>query len=475
MYVYAAESRQRNWFIGVRHIKMKMLLPDDVKNIIKTLQNNGHEAYAVGGCVRDLYLGKKPADWDITTSAAPEQVKKLFDHTIDTGIEHGTVTVMLGGCGYEVTTYRIDGEYEDGRHPKQVVFTSMLSEDLRRRDFTINAMAYNDTRGLVDLFCGQEDLKQGVIRCVGEPQERFSEDALRMLRALRFSAQLDFEIEKNTYDAICQLAPTIEKVSKERIMVELNKLLISNHPERMRQVYETGLTGVFLPEFDVMMQTPQKNKHHCYSVGEHTLHTLSYVEPDKILRLSMLLHDIGKPATKTTDEKGQDHFYRHQEVGAEMAAGILRRLKYDNDTIAAVKRYVRYHDERPDTTQKAVRRAVVRMGVSCFPDIFQIKRADVLAQSEYMRQEKLQKIDDFEKIYYEILEEHQCLQKKDLAVTGKDILAMGVPQGRQVGDMLELLFQTVVENPEMNKKEILLSLAEKTLLTGEIPRRKTKE
>ena len=451
---------------------MKMLLPDDVKNIIKTLQNNGHEAYAVGGCVRDLYLGKTPADWDITTSASPNQVKALFDHTIDTGIEHGTVTVMLKGCGYEVTTYRIDGEYVDGRHPKQVVFTSMLSEDLRRRDFTINAMAYNDTEGLVDLFQGQKDLEEKIIRCVGDPRERFSEDALRMLRALRFSAQLDFEIEENTYEAICQLAPTIEKVSKERIMVELNKLLVSDHPERMRQVYETGLTKVFLPEFDEMMHTPQHNKHHCYSVGEHTLHTLSHVAPEKILRLTMLLHDIGKPATKTTDEQGQDHFYRHQEVGAEMAATILRRLKYDNDTIAAVKRFVRYHDERPDTNERAVRRAVVRMGVSCFPDIFQIKRADMLAQSDYMRREKLEKIDGFEKIYYEILAKNQCVQKKDLAVTGRDILALGVPQGSQVGDLLEVLFQTVVENPEKNQKEILLPMAEKLLLTGEIPQRK---
>lgn len=454
---------------------MKMQLPKDVKNIIETLQNNGHEAYVVGGCVRDLYLGKMPADWDITTSAAPKQVKALFTRTIDTGIAHGTVTVMQGGCGYEVTTYRIDGEYVDGRHPKQVIFTSRLSEDLCRRDFTINAMAYNDTEGLVDLYEGQQDLKRGVIRCVGDPKQRFSEDALRMLRALRFSAQLDFEIEKETYEAICCLASTIDKVSRERIMVELNKLLISEHPERMRQVYESGLTAVFFPEFDKMMKTPQNNKHHCYSVGEHTLHTLSKVEADKTLRLAMLLHDIGKPDTKTTDEKGQDHFYCHQQVGAEMAAEILRRLKYDNDTIGKVKRYVRFHDERPEETELAVRQAIVRMGLDCFPEIFQIKRADVLAQSMYKRKEKLQKIDAFETIYETIRAKGQCLEKKDLAVNGKDMLDLGVPQGRLVGEILEVLFSRVIQEPTKNQRDVLLQLAQEYIRQQKVTKIKPME
>lgn len=454
---------------------MKMQLPKEVKNIIETLQDNGHEAYAVGGCVRDLYLGKIPADWDITTSASPNQVKALFAHTIDTGIAHGTVTVMLHGNGYEVTTYRIDGEYADGRHPKQVVFTSLLSEDLCRRDFTINAMAYNDTEGLVDLYEGQKDLQRGVIRCVGDPKQRFSEDALRMLRALRFSAQLNFEIEKGTYEAICCLAPTIDKVSRERIMVELNKLLLSEHPERMRQVYECGLTAVFFPEFDKMMETPQNNKHHCYSVGEHTLHTLSKVEADKALRLAMLLHDVGKPSTRTTDEKGQDHFYRHQQVGADMAVGILRRLKYDNDTIAKVKQYVRFHDERPEETQQAVRQAVVRIGLACFPEIFQIKRADVLAQSMYKREEKLQKIDAFESLYNEIRAKGQCLEKKELAVNGKDLLKLGVPQGRLVGEVLDVLFLRVIQDPTQNQKDILLQLAQEYLSKKTETKRKPME
>ena len=454
---------------------MKMILPEHVTNIIETLQRNGHEAYAVGGCVRDLYLGKTPADWDITTSAAPEQVKMLFPHTIDTGIAHGTVTVMMGKEGYEVTTYRVDGEYKDGRHPEQVTFTPLLSEDLCRRDFTINAMAYNEQQGLVDLFGGLQDLEEGVIRCVGDPKERFSEDALRMLRALRFSAQLGFEIEPGTYDAICRLASTIEKVSMERIMVELNKLLTSEHPDRMRQVYETGLTKVFLPEFDVMMETPQNNKHHCYSVGEHTLHSLEFVPPDKKLRLTMLFHDIGKPATRSTDVKGQDHFYGHQEVGAKMTADILRRLKYDNDTITSVKRLVRFHDERPGIDRTIIRKAIVNMGVSCFPDLFAIKRADTLAQSDYKRREKLEQIDAFETLYREIMEAGECVEKKQLQISGKDIMDLGVAQGSGVGDLLEVLFIQVVEHPEKNNHPQLLEMAKKYIKDGDIPKRKPVE
>ena len=245
-------------------------LPKHVNHIIHRLQEHGFDAYAVGGCVRDTLLGRVPQDWDITTSATPERVKQLFSHTIDTGIEHGTVTVMLEHVGYEVTTYRIDGEYEDGRHPKEVTFTDNLKEDLRRRDFTINAMAYNDERGLVDVFDGVGDLEHHVIRCVGDARERFTEDALRMLRAVRFAAQLDFSIEEETKEAVRLLAPTIAKVSAERIQMELVKLLCSGKPALLETAYDLGLTAVFLPEFDRMMQTPQHNKHHCYSVGQHT-------------------------------------------------------------------------------------------------------------------------------------------------------------------------------------------------------------
>lgn len=435
---------------------MNIVLPQDVIQIIERLESCGHEAYAVGGCVRDSILGKEPADWDITTSASPEEVKALFTHTIDTGIAHGTVTIMCGKCGYEVTTYRIDGEYKDGRHPESVAFTNLLSEDLRRRDFTINAMAYNQTEGLVDLFGGMQDLQDGVIRCVGEATERFSEDALRMLRAVRFAAQLGFSIEKATYDAICALAPTIARVSMERIMVELVKLLTSDHPEEMRTVYACGLSVVFLPEFDAMMETPQHTVHHQYSVGEHTIHALMAVPAERILRLTMLFHDVAKPVCRTTDEAGNDHFYGHPEIGAEMTGQILRRLKFDNDTIRSVKRLVRFHDMRPVLQEKNVRRSIVKMGLESFPEIFAVKRADTMAQSMYMRQQKLDAIDQFEALYDRIIEKQVCVQKKDLALNGKDLLELGVPQGKQVGEILELLFAQVIEEPAKNTREELL-------------------
>lgn len=440
---------------------MNIVLPQDVIKIIERLESCGHEAYAVGGCVRDSILGKEPADWDITTSASPEEVKALFAHTIDTGIAHGTVTIMCGKCGYEVTTYRIDGEYKDGRHPESVAFTNLLSEDLRRRDFTINAMAYNQTEGLVDLFGGMQDLQDGVIRCVGEATERFSEDALRMLRAVRFAAQLGFSIDKATYDAICALAPTIARVSMERIMVELVKLLTSAHPEEMRTVYACGLTGIFLPEFDAMMETPQHTVHHQYSVGEHTIHALMAVPADRVLRLTMLFHDVAKPVCRTTDEAGNDHFYGHPEIGAEMTGQILRRLKFDNDTIRSVKRLVRFHDMRPVLQEKNVRRSIVKMGLESFPEIFAVKRADTLAQSMYMRQQKLDAIDQFEALYDRIMEKQVCVQKKDLALNGKDLLDLGVPQGKKVGEILDLLFTQVIEEPAKNTREELLAEAKR--------------
>lgn len=287
---------------------MNIQLPEKVSEIINCLRSHNFEAYAVGGCVRDSLLGRTPSDWDITTSATPEEVKSLFSHTVDTGIQHGTVTVMLGHEGFEVTTYRIDGEYEDARHPKEVAFTLSLREDLKRRDFTINAMAYNEESGLVDLFGGAQDLERGVIRCVGDPGERFREDALRMFRAVRFAAQLGFSVEKNTAGAISELAGSLARISAERIQTELVKLLVSPHPEEMRQIYELGISDVVLPEFSVMMETPQNNPHHMYSVGEHTIKALQLIPEDKVLRLTMLLHDVAKPPCRITDRKGIDHF-----------------------------------------------------------------------------------------------------------------------------------------------------------------------
>ena len=436
-----------------------MNLPADVSKIINILESNGHEAYAVGGCVRDCILGKVPHDWDITTSALPEQVKSLFDRTFDTGIEHGTVTVLLHGEGYEVTTYRVDGKYEDGRHPKEVTFTASLEEDLRRRDFTINAMAYNDSRGLVDLFGGKEDLDAGIIKAVGNPTERFTEDALRMLRALRFSAQLGFEIESATYQAICDLAPTLERISAERIQVEMVKLVTSDHPERLREVYNTGLSKVFFPELDVMMECEQHNKHHMYTVGEHAIKSMELAPADKVIRLTMMLHDVAKPACKTTDEKGQDHFKMHPVKGVDMARAVLRRLKFDNDTTDKVCNLVKNHDDRPEINERNVRRMIIRVGQENFNDLLSVKRADTLAQSMYHREEKLAYIDELEGMYQSVIAAGDCLRIKDLKINGKDLISLGVPQGQKIGAILNELFDEVVDSPELNNREYLFKRA----------------
>ena len=419
----------------------------------------------MGGCVRDSILGRIPQDWDITTSARPEQVKALFPRTVDTGLQHGTVTVIIDREGFEVTTYRIDGEYEDSRHPKEVTFTPSLEEDLKRRDLTINAMAYNDDRGLVDLYGGMDDIHAKVIRCVGDPLERFGEDALRMLRAIRFSAQLGYGLDKRTREAVCQLAPTLKNISAERIQVELVKLMVSPHPDYLREAYKSGITKIFFPEFDRAMETEQNHPHHCYSVGEHTLHSLAMIEPDKVLRLTMLLHDIGKPASLSIDKTGVTHFHGHAQISAEMAHDILRRLKFDNDTINRVCRLVLYHDYGNDMEPnlRTLRRTVNKIGQEAFPSLFLVKRADILAQSDYLRQEKLEKLRRWEQLYGELLEKQQCVSLKDLAISGSDLILMGMNPGREIGDLLHQLLEMVLDEPELNTREILLKEAEKRL------------
>lgn len=437
---------------------MKIEIPAKANQIITRLMEAGYEAYAVGGCVRDAILGRPAADWDITTNAKPEQVKALFSRTIDTGIQHGTVTVLQGREGFEVTTYRIDGEYHDGRHPSEVIFTPSLLEDLKRRDFTINAMAYNEAEGLIDAFDGIKDLKNGRIRCVGNPGERFTEDALRILRAVRFSAQLNFEIEENTRAAIAEFAGSLTKISAERIQTELVKLLLSEHPEVFRTLYDVGITAVILPEFDACMETPQNHPHHCCCVGEHLLLALKAVEADKVLRLAALLHDIGKPATHTRDEKGIDHFHGHGEEGRELAGKILRRLKFDNDTVYRVKHLVQVHDYlQIPLTPRGVRRAVFKIGKEYFPDYLKLRRADILAQNPSLQREKLETLATLEDLYEQILEEQDCLSLKDLAVTGTDLIEYGLKPGRELGEILKKLLELVIENPEYNTKEYLLS------------------
>ncbi|MDO5518935.1 MAG: CCA tRNA nucleotidyltransferase [bacterium] len=449
---------------------MKIKVPEHVEYIINTLMKNGFEAYAVGGCVRDTILNRMPGDWDITTSAKPEQVKELFKRTIDTGIEHGTVTVMLDKIGYEVTTYRIDGEYEDNRHPKSVEFTSNLVEDLKRRDFTINAMAYNDKDGIVDEFCGLEDIERKVIRCVGTAGDRFDEDALRIMRAVRFAAQLGFSIEEETRKAIEEKAVHLKNISAERIRVELVKLLISEHPELLVTAYDLGITKVMLPEFDLMMKTGQANPHHIYNVGIHTVKAIEAMKelakgnyPDKeytILCLTMLLHDAGKPKMKVTDETGRDRFHGHPQESAIIAKDVLRRLRFDNHTIDVVTRLVLNHDYRIEPTAVAVRRASNKIGLEYMPYLFLVQRADVMAQNPSTQKEKMDRMEEVERLYAELCEKQHCVQLKDLAVSGRDLIEHGLKPGKELGEVLNKLLGMVIEQPELNTKDQLLDISE---------------
>ncbi len=441
--------------------------PAKVRTIISRLQDAGYEAYAVGGCVRDSYMGRIPNDWDITTNALPAQVKEIFRRTIDVGIEHGTVKVMMGNDGYEVTTYRIDGEYEDSRHPKEVTFTSDLAEDLRRRDFTINAMAYSEKTGLVDLFGGMQDLKDGVIRAVGDPAERFDEDALRMLRALRFSAAFDFKIEDETAKAISRLCGNLANISAERIRTELEKLICSDHPGRLRQAYDLGVTAVIFPEWDVMTECEQVTPHHFTNVGDHTIVALEYIvkhfhdidkKEDRILRIATMLHDIAKPAKKFRGDDGADHFKGHPEEGMAMAESFLRRLKYDNDTIKRVKKLVRFHDDTPELTYPSVRRFIVDVEASNMDNLMRLKLADLYAHTDYKREEKLRRIETLDEMYRQIIKDGDCLSVSSLAVRGNDLMAEGIPAGPAIGAALSKLLEAVLDDPSVNEREKLLDI-----------------
>ncbi len=434
---------------------MKINIPPHVKTIIGRLEAAGFEAYAVGGCVRDSILGRTPEDWDITTSAKPEQVKALFARTVDTGIRHGTVTVLMGGNGYEVTTYRIDGEYRDGRHPKNVEFTASLKEDLRRRDFTINAMAYNPGEGLIDVFGGMDDLKAGVIRCVGSARERFKEDALRLLRAVRFSAQLGFSIEEETEQAVRAMTSRLEMISRERIRAELDKLLTSPHPEYFRKAWELGITAAIMPEFDVAMETPQRSLYHTMTVGEHILETLKWVRPERVLRWTMLFHDLGKPQMKSEDPDGTIHFYGHAEKSAKIAGQIMKRLKFDNAAIHDVTLLVTFHDFPFGITPKGVRRAMNRLG-ELFPLLLEVCTADSMGKSRYAQETYLPKVARVRAYYEEIKKAGDCVSLKDLAIHGGDLIAAGFKPGKEIGKRLGECLDAVMEDPGRNNREYLI-------------------
>ena len=430
-------------------------LPRNVRRILTELKKRGFEAYAVGGCVRDMFLGRTPGDWDITTSALPEQTKAIFRRTVDTGLQHGTVTVLLDDEAYEVTTYRSDGVYEDHRHPSSVAFVRNLEEDLLRRDFTINAMAYEPEEGLKDPYHGLEDLEAKRIRCVGEPDARFSEDALRILRAVRFSAQLDFEIEAKTAEAIKKHAPDLVQISPERVCAEFLKLLTSDHPDYLTRAYAFGITKVVLPELDLIMDAPQRNPHHIFSVGLHTMKALQCVRPEKIIRLTALFHDFGKPDVRFRDENGRDHFRRHALASEEKARAVMRRFRMDNDTIHKVCLLVRHHDDRFPAEKKNVRRMLNKLGPELFPYYIEMRRADTAAQSDYLRREKTENIDRIEQLYLEIMDEEECFSLDSLSITGRDIIEIGVSPGPLIGELLNKALDLVIEDTEANNKKTL--------------------
>ncbi len=430
-------------------------VPERCARILDTLNDAGFEAYVVGGCVRDSLLGRIPSDWDITTSARPEEVTALFRRTVPTGIKHGTVTVLSGKESYEVTTYRIDGSYGDGRHPDSVTFTGSLREDLMRRDFTVNAMAYSPRDGLVDFFDGTGDMQKHVLRAVGDPEERFREDALRIMRAVRFSAQLDYSIEEKTLGALSGLVPTLRRISAERIRTELSKLLLSGHPEKLFLLDETGILDVIMPELALCLKTPQHNPHHCFNVGEHIIRSVCAVRADQVLRLTMLFHDLGKPACRTTDEDGIDHFHGHAQVSADLALSIMKRLKYDNASIDDVVLLVKNHDLKIEDDARSVRRAVNRVGERMFPLLLEVKRADLAAQSDYQREEKARHLDRIEELFRKVLEEKDCVSLKTLAVGGRELMAWGEKPGREMGRVLQAMLDDVLETPGHNERTYL--------------------
>ena len=398
-------------------------MPKDVKYIINTLEKNGYEAYAVGGCVRDAIIGKEPNDWDITTNATPMQVKKLFKHTIDTGIQHGTVTIMIDKVGYEVTTYRIDGKYADGRHPDKVEFTVSLKEDLKRRDFTINAMAYNDTRGIIDLFGGIEDLKEGIVKCVGNPYNRFDEDALRILRAFRFAAVLNFEVEEKTKKAAGDLAENLNKISKERIRTELDKLIMSDTPEKLMEARKCGLLKYILSE----------------------------VEDDINIELV-------KAMPKNNYMKWAALLYHREE---EEVSKILKKLKFDNKTVNICKRIVGYSKDFRNIYKENVRVAAHEVGVDIFDKFLEFSKVCINLQDwkggEYP--DNSDYINNIEHLYKKVIDDGDCLSLKELAVKGGDLMEIGVPKGAKLGEILNILLYKVLDNPKYNNREKLLEIA----------------
>ena len=443
---------------------MKIVIPAYVSTVLNRLTLNGYQAYIVGGCVRDSLLHKSPDDYDVCTDCVPEEMVKIFGdmHTIETGLKHGTLTVMSHHMPVEVTTFRSDGDYKDHRRPENVRFEKELSQDLKRRDFTINAMCYNEQEGIIDLFGGVSDLEKGIIKCVGDPEQRFEEDALRIMRAVRFASTLDFQIEKDTLSAMHKKCESLDLISAERIFTELKKLLCGRGVERVLQEHSSIITQV-IPELAPCIGCKQDCPHHCYDVYTHICKSVANILPDEELRLTMLFHDIEKPALKTTDEQGIDHFKMHPFYSAQTAKRILRRLKSSGKTEKRVTDLVREHDNRIPAEKRSVKRLISKYSYEFYSDWLKVRKADTLAQSEYKRAEKLQELRELEQLGELIKAEDSCLKIKDLAVNGNDMIALGL-SGSQIRDALEMALEAVIEETIMNKRDELIGY-----IKGEFP------
>ncbi len=434
---------------------MKIHLPDNVNLATSLLLRAGFESFIVGGCVRDTLLGKTPHDYDLTTSATPDEMLEVFSgcRVIPTGIKHGTLTVLLGGDPLEITTFRTDGKYLDNRHPESVTFSRKLEDDLSRRDFTVNAMAYSDKVGLIDPFGGREDLEKGVIRTVGEPDCRFNEDGLRIMRGLRFASVLGCSIEHETAESIRRNKNLLNNIAVERLWVEFTKLICGIGAESILRDY-AEVIGVVIPEMLPTVDFDQKNHHHCYDVYEHSLHTLCNCDPsDTVLRLAAYFHDIGKPHTMTIDEKG-GHFYRHAEVGAEMVDAIFRRFHTDNATREAVVRLIHEHCRQLEPTERSVKRFRATHNEQSFERYIALYRADRLACAPDNR--NTAPIDEIAQIAKKLAEDEACLSLKALQIDGNDLIALGY-RGREIGEALNFLLGEVIDGRLKNERHTLLA------------------
>ena len=434
------------------------MFPVAVDKVLACLENAGFEAYAVGGCVRDLMRGKTPDDWDMTTSARPEEVMALFaPHAIPTGLQHGTVTVRQDGESFEITTFRADGAYTDNRHPDEVRFSTDLREDLCRRDFTVNAMAMDRRGKLIDPFGGQDDLKKGIIRCVGKADRRFAEDALRIIRGLRFAAVMGFAIDEDTARSIRENRERLRNIAIERILVEMDKLLCGENAGQILLDFPE-VFGVFLPEILPCVGFEQRSRYHCYTVWEHIVRSVEAVPCDSVLRWAMLLHDIGKPACFTVDEQGAGHFYGHDGIGADMAADICRRMRMDKQRSERIALLVRRHGPDLPENKRGMLRLLNAIGEDALRQLIAVKRADNMAQSTEFRSRQ-KEIDRQEQLLQRILDERPCFTLQQLAVDGRDMMTLGL-QGKAIGEMLHTLLQRVLDGQLPNEREVLLRWAE---------------